>query len=163
MGDLSLPQRVVELWAELTASEPYPLAVLATCDEQGARARTLVVRDFDAKAGRLTFFGHRQHDKWAQLERLGEVCLAGGPRATPMQLRFRCRLSLAGEDRLNWWQRLPADHRLRLYKVDQSEPPEEFQILRAQVVEVDVLDLRVPVRAGYVPEGGGYREVIRPE
>lgn len=160
---MSLPRRVCELWSELSADEPYPLACLGTCDELGARVRTLVVRDFDPEAGRLTFFGHRQHDKWSQLDRLGEACVAGGPRATPLQLRFRCRLSLAGEERQSWWQRLPAAHRLRLYKLDQPQPPEEFLILRADVVEVDLLDLRVPIRYGYVLEDGAYREVLRLE
>jgi hypothetical protein len=158
-----LPQRVRDLWAEIVADEPYPLACLATVDELGARARTLVVRDFDSERGRVTFFCHRQHDKWEQLGRLGEICLYGGPRSTPYQLRLRCRLSLCDQDRAAWWQRLPSSHRLRLYKVDQAEVPDEFQPLCGHIVEVDLLDLRVPVRYGYVAEGPSYREELRPQ
>ena len=157
-----LPQRVMELWSELTENNPYPLACLATVDQLGARARTLVVRHLDGQRGVVTFFCHRQHDKWSQLEQPGEICLVGGPRVTPMQLRFRCALALCQQDRADWWQRLPAAHRLRLYKLDQPEAPDEFQPLQAQILEVDLLDLRVPVRYGYVPDGPGYREEERP-
>jgi len=158
---IPFPRVVQELWAEIQAEEPYPLVCLATADKQGARARTLVLRDLDCEAGRLLFFCHRHHDKWSQIESLGEVCVYGGPRATPFQLRFRCRLSALESGRQKWWDRLSPDHRLRLYQVNPLAAPDEFLPLVAEVVEIDLLDLRKPIRRGYLPDGLAYHEVER--
>lgn len=158
---LPFPRKVRELWSEIRAQEPFPLVCLATVDNLGARARTLVLRHLDPEEGRLLFFCHRHHDKWSQLQSLGEVCLYGGPRASPFQLRFRCRLSAWELGRQPWWERLSADHRLRLYQVDQVDAPDEFLPLQAEVVEIDLLDLREPIRLGYLPDGPTYREVPR--
>lgn len=158
---LPFPSKVQALWRELQAQEAYPLVCLATSDARGARARTLVLRHLDPQEGKLLFFCHRHHDKWSQLEGLGEVCVYGGPRATPLQLRFRCRLSAQEQNRQMWWEKLSADHRQRLYQVDQVEAPQEFLPLLAEVVEIDLLDLREPIRLGFVADGSGYREVRR--
>lgn len=162
-----IPEVVQRLWQELTAKEPYPAICLATVDaDRGARARTLIVRNVDFEQRTMLFYCHRQHDKWHQLKEPGEICLWGGDRPHPMQLRFRCRLqALDNEvDRQHWWKRVPPQHKARLYAVDaqQEQPADDFVPLLARLGDIDLVDLRVPARFGYLLEGEGYRKEERP-
>jgi pyridoxine/pyridoxamine 5'-phosphate oxidase len=161
-----IPEVVQRLYAEMTAKEPYPAVALATVDpDRGARARTVIVRTMDFAQRTMLFYCHRQHDKWHQLKEPGEICLWGGDRTEPLQLRFRCRLQVLDNDvdRQLWWTRVPPQSKVRLYATpaQQEQPPDDFLPLLARLGDIDLLDGRVPHRFGFVLEGDGYRREER--
>ena len=158
----SMPELVQRLYAEITAKEPFPAVCLATVDkDKGARARTLIVRQADFGNRTMMFWCHRSHDKWHQLKEPAEICLWGGDRTMPQQLRFRCRLQVLDNDvdRQLWWKRVPPQSKARLYRVDQQMelPPDDFLPLLARLSDIDLLDLRVPHRYAWILESDGYR------
>jgi hypothetical protein len=93
----SLPEIEAGLWRELADAarhldHPWRTAVLATADGEVADARTVVLRETDSMARRLTFFSDARSAKVAQLNAQPQGTLVMWSPALNWQLRLRVQL-----------------------------------------------------------------------
>ncbi|MEW6278758.1 MAG: pyridoxamine 5'-phosphate oxidase family protein [Candidatus Eremiobacterota bacterium] len=171
-----LPPVVASLFEEIRKGSVFPFAWLATVDDGAARGgspcarvRTVRVIGFNLQQGKFYVATHRRHAKIEQIQArpLGELCFT--ELTGPLQLRFGCRLSLLGEDKVamrdSFWRKLPEESRWRFYACEPevAVPPPDFAVLQADVHEVDLLDLRPErsLRRGFLRQGADWAEEER--
>lgn len=163
-----------EVWAELEravcrrtsasgAPHAWRRAVLATVDEGGPQARSIVLRDCFPANRELVFYADARSPKVAQLRRDPRAVLLCWSEELGWQLRLRCRIEIeiSGLDATARWARIrhcPAAHDYlsplapgtpiddaQGHPVDAPPPPERvretFTVLTAQVEAIDWLEL----------------------
>lgn len=161
----TLAEIEAEIWRQLEAAmvdkrHAWRAPVLATVDGDGdgADARTVVLREVDARQKQLLTFTDDRSAKVAQLMRHPRATLVMWSPALGWQLRCRVRLSLdvSGLAATSRWARIkltPAaqDYLARLppgVELGAVEPPgagplqrEYFAVIGAQVLAIDWLEL----------------------
>lgn len=98
----TLPEIETALWRELARApldrhHEWRTPVLATADEGGADARTIVLRETDADARELRLFTDLRSGKVAQIARQPQGTLVMWSKRLSWQLRVRVQLQVQGE------------------------------------------------------------------
>lgn len=160
---MALAEIETEIWRQLEAAvldkqHAWRAPVLATVDGEGADARTVILREVDARLKQLLTFTDDRAGKVKQLTRHPHATLVMWSPALNWQLRCRVRLSLemTGLAATSRWARIkttPAaqDYLARLppgAELNALEPPvagplqrEYFAVVSAQVLAIDWLEL----------------------
>jgi pyridoxamine 5'-phosphate oxidase len=158
-----------QIWKELgRASQDrhheWRTPVLASCGADGLPdARTVVLRQVDAVAGQLTFYTDSRSPKVAQLQAQGAAVLVFWSARLSWQLRVQvaCSVITAGPEVEALWQEVkqsaaagdylsplppgavlpPGSGMADAAKANAPAPTHSFALLRAQVLQMDWLEL----------------------
>ena len=158
----SLPAITAEIWQQLAAAvedrdHAWRTPVLATTDGSIADARTVILREVDAKTRRLLFYTDQRSAKVAQLlSHPGATLVMWSP---ALRWQLRCRLQLGLEDDglavSSRWAHVKLSPAAQDYLsplppgavLHQAAPTHEtlarahFAVVVAQVVSIDWLEL----------------------
>ena len=166
---LQTPEEIrPQIWKELGRASldrhhEWRTPVLASADADGLPdARTVVLRQVDAQAGLLTFYTDSRSPKVAQLQAKAAAMLVFWSARLRWQLRVRvaCTVITAGPEVEALWLKvqqsaaagdylsplppgvvLPQGGAAGTETVNASAPEHSFAILRAQVLQMDWLEL----------------------
>lgn len=158
---IDLPQLREQVWEELQQcvgdkAHPWRTPVLATCDGEGADARTVVLRDVNEAARKLVIYTDSRSPKVGQLEQHPMGTLVFWCPTLNWQLRLRCRLQVASEGLAvsSRWAKLKLSASAQDYlsplapgtELDHPARPahgerSHFALLYAEVSELDWLEL----------------------
>jgi pyridoxamine 5'-phosphate oxidase len=158
-----------QIWKELGRASldrhhEWRTPVLACTDADGLPdARTVVLRQVDAQAGQLTFYTDSRSPKVAQLQAQAAAMLVFWSARLSWQLRVRvtCSVITAGPEVESLWQGLkqspaagdylsprppgavlpPGSGMADAAKANAPAPTHSFALLRAQVLQMDWLEL----------------------
>jgi len=173
----TLPDIEAALWRELARApldrhHEWRTPVLATADENGADARTVVLRETDADARELRLFTDARSAKVAQVARQPQGTLVMWSKRLSWQLRVRVHLRVQDEGLAvaSRWARLKQSPAAQDYlsptapgsPLDAPAPgrvvPERghFALVTARVLAIDWLELHASGhrRAGFDAAGG---------
>jgi pyridoxamine 5'-phosphate oxidase len=166
------------VWRELGAcvrdkAHPWRVAVLATAGDDGADARSVVLREWDEAARTLIIYTDARSPKAQQIEAhpLGTLVLWSAMLAWQLRLRVRLGLETAGLRVSSRWARLkmtPAAHDYLsplppgsplVQAVATRESRGHFAVITAEVLAVDWLELHAEGHRRVLIDGEGARWV----